>query len=69
MAFVFGEEEQQVIFLRLERQRRVVEGDFAAGDVDRKVAEGEHFLFVGGQVGFDFFKFFTDDLGAAQLVR
>ena len=44
LAAVLGEEQQQIVLLRLERQYLPSQGDLAAGQVDLQVPEGQDLL-------------------------
>ena len=39
LAAVFGEEEQQFIFLWLDLQRLIIEENFAAGEIDNEIVK------------------------------
>ena len=54
LAFVLGEEEQQFIFLGLERQRPAIQNHFAAGEIDDEIIEGQCFMWQDAESPFVF---------------
>ena len=64
LAFVLGKEQQQVVFLGLERQHLPIQEDFAAGQIDDQVVERQVLLRGGRCLPFPaFLHFITDESG------